>query len=96
MFELADYLVGIYKVDDCTHSLTIQNADKQRVLGIGDKEADQSLDGEKENLSDSLNISLPNNQVASPNNQVASPSLSQESGIVDGPALVSTSPDSQP
>lgn len=43
MFELADYLVGIYKVDDCTQSLAIQNYDKQRVLGIGEKE------GEKEN-----------------------------------------------
>lgn len=47
MFELADYLVGIYKVEDCTRSLTIQNYDKQRVLGYG----------EKENLSESMNIS---------------------------------------
>lgn len=38
MFELADYLVGIYKVEDCTQSLTIQNYDKQRVLCIGEKE----------------------------------------------------------
>lgn len=43
MFELADFLVGIYKVEDCTRSLTIQNFDKQRVLGFGEKE------GEKEN-----------------------------------------------
>lgn len=28
MFELADYLVGIYKTNDCTHSLTIKNSDK--------------------------------------------------------------------
>lgn len=25
MFELSDYLVGIYKVTDCTNSVTIQN-----------------------------------------------------------------------
>ena len=43
MFELADYLVGIYKVEDCTRSLTIQNTDKHRILGIGEKA------GEKEN-----------------------------------------------
>lgn len=49
MFELADYLVGIYKVDDCTQSLTIQNSDKQRVLSLGEKE------GEKENQN---NVSL--------------------------------------
>lgn len=90
MFELADYLVGIYKVDDCTHSLTIQNADKQRVLGIGENEADRSLDGEKENLSDNLNISSPK-QAA-----LQSQSLSQENGPVNSTALVSTSPDSQP
>lgn len=47
MFELADYLVGIYKVEDCTRSLTIQNCDKQRVLGFG----------EKENQSESMNVS---------------------------------------
>lgn len=46
MFELADYLVGIYKVEDCTRSLTIQNTDKLRILGIGEKE------GEKENLTE--------------------------------------------
>lgn len=51
MFELADYLVGIYKVEDCTHSLTIQNFDKQRVLGIGEKES------EKENFSANLSLS---------------------------------------
>jgi len=38
MFELADYLVGIYKVEDCTRSLTIPNYDKERVLGFGEKE----------------------------------------------------------
>lgn len=38
MFELADYLVGIYKVQDCTNSVTIMNDDKTRILGIGEKE----------------------------------------------------------
>jgi hypothetical protein len=52
MFELADYLVGIYKVEDCTRSLTIQNTDKLRILGIGEKE------GEKENLADNSFDSL--------------------------------------
>ena len=46
MFELADYLVGIYKVHDCTNSVTIQNTDKQKILGIGEKE------NEKENLNE--------------------------------------------
>lgn len=41
MFELADYLVGIYKVQDCTNSVTIRNYDKQRVLGLGEKESEK-------------------------------------------------------
>lgn len=53
MFELADYLVGIYKVDDCTQSLAIQNYDKQRVLGIGEKE------GEKENQTENAITTSP-------------------------------------
>lgn len=53
MFELADYLVGIYKVDDCTQSLAIQNYDKQRVLGIGE------LEGEKENLEENTTLTSP-------------------------------------
>lgn len=53
MFELADYLVGIYKVDDCTQSLVIQNYDKQRVLQIGEKE------GEKENQNDNTVATSP-------------------------------------
>lgn len=31
MFELADYLTGIYKVDDCTDSITIQNVEPKSV-----------------------------------------------------------------
>lgn len=65
MFELADYLVGIYKVQDCTQSLTIQNYDKQRVLGIGEEEV------EKENYSDGLNIS------ATPEKQTQAQNLSE-------------------
>ena len=50
MFELADNLVGIYKVEDCTNSATIQNYDKQRVLGVvGEK------DYEKENQDENRN-----------------------------------------
>lgn len=50
MFELADHLVGIYKVEDCTNSATIQNYDKQRVLGVvGEK------DYEKENQDENRN-----------------------------------------
>lgn len=58
MFELADYLVGIFKVEDCTQSLTIQNTDKLRILGIGEKE------GEKENLTDNTfdNLKSPEKQ----------------------------------
>lgn len=49
MFELADYLVGIYKVHDCTNSVTIQNYDKQRVLNFGEKESEK--ENQNENLS---------------------------------------------
>ncbi|CRL06060.1 CLUMA_CG018888, isoform A [Clunio marinus] len=48
LFEVADHLVGIYKVKDCTKSVTIENVDKQRVAGVnkendrGDKENQQS------------------------------------------------------
>lgn len=70
MFELADYLVGIYKVEDCTCSLTIQNCDKQRVLGIGEKEA------EKENFDDSLPMSV------TPQKQMT-PRKSSTSGLGD-------------
>lgn len=31
MFELSDYLTGIYKVEDCTHSITIKNPHKQQI-----------------------------------------------------------------
>lgn len=57
MFELADYLVGIYKVNDCTASLTIQNFDKQRVLGIAEKE------GEKENQAENSFVLQPSSPV---------------------------------
>lgn len=52
MFELADFLVGIYKVEDCTRSITIENFDKDRVLGIGEKEH------EKENFLEDTSIML--------------------------------------
>lgn len=50
MFELADYLVGIYKVHDCTNSVTIKNYDKQRVLNLGEKAS------EKENQNENLTV----------------------------------------
>lgn len=82
MFELADYLVGIYKVEDCTRSLTIQNCDKQRVLGIGEKEA------EKENLNDSMPMPV------SPQKQQMTPTkpLSQ----AEGPQQISMSAPQSP
>jgi hypothetical protein len=49
MFELADYLVGIYKVEDCTQSVTIQNYDKQRVMGLGEKESEKENQDENQN-----------------------------------------------
>lgn len=49
MFELADHLVGIYKVDDCTNSATIQNNDKLRVLGLGEKEQEKENHDENRN-----------------------------------------------
>lgn len=66
MFELADYLVGIYKVDDCTRSLTIQNADKELVLGAIGKEY------EKENFSESMNVGT-----TSPKSSVLSQKISE-------------------
>lgn len=54
MFELADYLVGIYKVEDCTRSITIENFDKDRVLGIGENESEKENDsGNTSNLVES-------------------------------------------
>lgn len=73
MFELADYLVGIYKVEDCTRSCTIENDDKQRVLGKVDKE----------NFSDSLNI-LPTQENSSANFSInASQDKSRNVGAVE-------------
>lgn len=66
MFELADYLVGIYKVDDCTRSLTIQNADKELVLGAIGNEY------EKENFSESMNVGT-----TSPKSSVLSQKISE-------------------
>jgi hypothetical protein len=51
MFELADYLVGIYKVTDCTESLTIKNSDKFRLLDkINEKENHQENSNDVNNL----------------------------------------------
>lgn len=51
MFELADYLVGIYKVSDCTDSLTIKNSDKYRLLDkLNEKENQQH-----NNVNDKMN-----------------------------------------
>lgn len=80
MFELADYLVGIYKVEDCTRSLTIQNCDKQRVLGLGEKEV------EKGNFDDNITM------LDSPLKQLPGMSLSP----VDEPTQRNQSMDIQP
>jgi len=44
MFELADFLVGIYKVEDCTQSLTIKNTDKENMIGYSELKAPEEAD----------------------------------------------------
>lgn len=46
MFELADYLVGIYKVQDCTHSVTVMNEYKEKEFGTG-KENEENQNTQK-------------------------------------------------
>lgn len=78
MFELADYLVGIYKVHDCTNSATIQNFDKQRVLGFGEKE--QEKENQDENRNQDSMISCRSSQgslIGKESNMLIEPSTSQ-------------------
>lgn len=78
MFELADYLVGIYKVSDCTQSLTIQNSDKQRILGITEKES------EKENQRDnSLNNNFSFKDDSLNQSQIVAQATQAEQAAVD-------------
>jgi hypothetical protein len=51
MFELADHLVGIYKVEDCTLSVTIENLDKtQNVIGNTQQSTiNSTIDANEEN-----------------------------------------------
>lgn len=73
MFELADYLVGIYKVTDCTQSMTIQNADKQRILGISEKESEKE-NQQDNSLSNSFNFkddSVNQSQIVAPTQQTS-------------------------
>jgi hypothetical protein len=69
MFELADYLVGIYKVEDCTHSVTIQNYDKQRVLGLGEKESEKENQDGNQTL-DNTTTSCRSPQIATNESQI--------------------------
>ncbi|XP_070505338.1 structural maintenance of chromosomes protein 4 [Chironomus tepperi] len=41
MFELADYLVGIYKVTDCTQSVTVRNDYKEKEFGTENEKENQ-------------------------------------------------------
>lgn len=87
MFELADYLVGIYKVEDCTRSLTIQNCDKQRVLNIGEKE------GEKENQNNFSLLSPPlskHNQASFTPNRDVSVAMDVSIAPVNSPVISGT------
>ena len=49
MFELADYLVGIYKVQDCTHSVTVINEYKE-------KEFEANKENEKKSFNENMSI----------------------------------------
>lgn len=77
MFELADYLVGIYKVQDCTNSVTIRNYDKQRVLGLGEKESEkENQDENSPTLQDSM-ISCRTSQMSVKEGNILEASSSQ-------------------
>lgn len=90
MFELADYLVGIYKVEDCTQSLTIENFDKQMVLGNDDKET------EKENISENLLTSPSVSKTSLVLGENQSQAMETDENEVSQLSEIVTSPPSQP
>ncbi|KAG5676467.1 hypothetical protein PVAND_006299 [Polypedilum vanderplanki] len=79
MFELADYLVGIYKVEDCTHSVTIQNYDKQRVMGLGEKENEK--ENQDENKYEESTINSQSSKSIMKNDTLISQVIDQENEI---------------
>lgn len=78
MFELADYLVGIYKVQDCTNSVTIRNYDKQRVLGLGEKEIEkENQDENSQNINQDSILSCRPSQMSVKEGNILEASSSQ-------------------
>lgn len=56
MFELADYLTGIYKVDDCTASLTIENVPPKTVTSTqSDRQSQKSQSPDRMDEADDEN-----------------------------------------
>lgn len=66
MFELSDYLIGIYKVNDCTDTVCIRN-DPPEIELQEEHEKDNSTEkdsiGDNQTLTENANI-LQNIQVA--------------------------------
>lgn len=77
MFELADFLVGIYKVQDCTNSVTIRNYDKQRVLGLGEKEIEKENQDENSPNINSQDTIVGSQESAKESNDEEAPVSSQ-------------------
>ena len=73
MFELADYLVGIYKVTDCTQSVTVRNDYKEKEFGTEHEKENQD-----ENLKnqDTMIGSTSSQALMKDNSQVANNSQS--------------------
>jgi structural maintenance of chromosome 4 len=83
MFELADYLVGIYKVEDCTHSVTIQNYDKQRALGFGENENEVEKENKDENSNQGVMHSLAKDDINSQTSTILSSSIESEANAME-------------
>lgn len=56
MFELSDYLIGIYKVKDCTETVCIRNAPPEIE---GKEREDQSVFGEQSMVADESVLTTP-------------------------------------
>uniref|UniRef100_A0A182J7N8 Structural maintenance of chromosomes protein n=1 Tax=Anopheles atroparvus TaxID=41427 RepID=A0A182J7N8_ANOAO len=89
MFELSDYLVGIYKVSDCTSSVTIGNDPPKFDSHIGASQQQQSTQQFGYN---NQNVSLQEDSIAASvedtNKSMAEPEAKDDSGTEEGAPVV--------
>jgi len=76
MFELADYLVGIYKVTDCTQSVTVRNDYKEKEFGTENEKENQ--DENLKNQDTMIGSCSSSQAIMKDNSQVANISQSSE------------------